>query len=331
MRKDFDAQIGIWGSVERAPGTDGEIYDLTIRCVDFSEPEPKVIYEKTNVRTNSVSEIPHLYVKEMLDKLYDRQPGGPPSVDPGAEERWKTGPNLVVGDFEKGARGVPKGWEPVAGQKREPLGNLVKWTTEAGNSQNHVIRFTFPASVGDDTGVLYYSDWFPVQEAATYRFQCRWRSNGPAVKVFIKCYDEMSSEYRQEKITAASADRPDPVTGSLNSSGSAPRGLSQPAEPQGPEEHLEHANAGLHSQAHQLLAQVGQGDALRLPGRRGRGVRRRRAQADCSSPLAEPQQGPSPLGRIQGDHPGNAGRRAPRKEAREKMKKEEKEGMEDEG
>jgi hypothetical protein len=219
VRKDFDAQIGIWGSVERAPGSDGEIYDLTIRCVDFSEPEPKVIYEKTNVRTNSVSEIPDLYVKEMLDKLYNRQPGAPPSIDPGAEERWKTGPNLVVGDFEKGARGVPKGWEPVAGQKREPLGNLVKWTTEAGSSQNRVIRFTFPASVGDDTGVLYYSDWFPVQEGATYRFQCRWRSNGPMVKVFIKCYDVMSSEYREEKTTVGSADRPDPVTGSLNSSG----------------------------------------------------------------------------------------------------------------
>ena len=219
VRKDFDAQIAIWGSVERVPGTDGEIYDLSIRCVDFSGPEPKVIYEKTGVRTNSVSEIPHLYVQEMLDKLYGRKPGGPPPVDPGAEERWKTGPNLVVGDFESGARGVPKGWEPVGGQKREPLGNLEKWTTEAGNPQNRVIRFTFPAAIGDDTGVLYYSDWFPVQEGATYRFQCRWRSNGPAVKVFIKCYDQMSSEYAEERPSAAAASTPDPVTGSQNTSG----------------------------------------------------------------------------------------------------------------
>jgi len=219
VRKNFDAQIGIWGSVERAPGTDGEIYDLTIRCVDFSEPEPKVIYEKANVRTNAVSEIPHLYVQEMLDKLYGRKPGGPPPVDPGAEERWKTGPNLVVGDFEKGARGVPKGWEPVGGQKREPLGNLVKWTNEAGNSQNRVIRFTFPASVGDDTGVLYYSDWFAVQEGAKYRFQCRWRSNGPAVKVFIKCYDQITSEYREDPPSAASRRAGDAAAGSQNSSG----------------------------------------------------------------------------------------------------------------
>ena len=219
VRKNFDAQIAIWGSVERAPGTDGEIYDLSIRCVDFSGPEPKVIYEKTNVRTNSVSEIPHLYVQEMLDKLYGRKPGGPPPIDPGAEERWKTGPSLVVGDFESGARGVPKGWEPVGGQKREPLGNLVKWTAEAGNSQNRVIRFTFPASVGDDTGVPYYSDWFPVQEGATYRFQCRWRTNGPAVKVFIKCYEQFFSGYVEETPSAATASTPDPVTGSQNSSG----------------------------------------------------------------------------------------------------------------
>jgi hypothetical protein len=204
VRRDFDAQIAIWGSVERAPGTGGEIYDLVIRCVDFSGPEPKVVYEKTGVRTNSVSEIPHLYVQEMLDKLYGKKgselfsrPGQNGLRIPGGSRENSSDP--FFSDFEKGARGVPKGWEPVGGQRREPLGNLVKWTTEVGNPQNHVIRFTFPASVGDNEGVMYYSDWFPVQEGATYRFQCRWRSNGPAVKVFIKCYDEMSSEYRQEE------------------------------------------------------------------------------------------------------------------------------------
>ncbi len=219
VRKDFEAQIGIWGSVERAPGTDGEIYDLVIRCVDFSGPEPKVIYEKTGVRTNSVSEIPHLYVKEMLDKLYDRRPGEPPAVDPRIEERWKTGRSLVVGDFETAVRGVPKGWESRAGQQREPLGNLVKWVPEGGSSQNHVIRFTFPASVGDNEGVMYYSDEFPVEDGAMYRFQCRWRTTGPTVKVFIKCYDQMTSEYRREPGRAASESAPDPVTGSLNSPG----------------------------------------------------------------------------------------------------------------
>jgi hypothetical protein len=201
VRKTFDAQIGIWGSVELAPGAEGEIYDLSLRCVDFSAPgEPKVIYEKIGVRTNSVSEIPHLYVKEMLDKLYERAAPSPRGVDPEAEERWKNGRNLVVGgDFEQSSRGVPKGWEPRAGQQREPLGNLVRLVPEGGNGSNHVVRFTVPKVVAENEGVMYYSLPIPIREGATYRFQCRWRSTGPSPKVFIKCYDEVASEYRGAK------------------------------------------------------------------------------------------------------------------------------------
>jgi hypothetical protein len=201
VRKTFDAQIGIWGSIERAPGAEAEIYDLSVRCYDFSTPgEPKVIYEKIGVRTNSASEVPHLYLKEMLDKLYERAAAAPRGVDPEAESRWKNGKNLVVGgDFEQAARGVPKGWEPRAGQQREPLGNLVKLAPEGGNDSNHVIRFTIPRAVAEAEGVMYYSLPIPVQEGATYRFQCRWRSTGPSPKVFIKCYDEMASDYKGDK------------------------------------------------------------------------------------------------------------------------------------
>jgi len=200
VKDDFDGQIGIWGGVERAQGTEGEIYDLAIKCVDFSaEPEPKVIYECKS-RTNSVSEIPHLYVKQMLDALYHRQPGGSNSADPAAEANWHKNSNLVAGgDFQSGANGVPNGWEPVAGQKREPLGSLVQWVAEEGKPENKVIRFTFDSSVGDNEGVMYYSDYFPVEEGAKYRFQCRWKTNGPAVKVFIKCYDQRREVYRSQQ------------------------------------------------------------------------------------------------------------------------------------
>jgi hypothetical protein len=197
VREDFDAQIGIWGSVERAAGAEIEIYDVAIKCVDFSaEPKPKVIYE-VQARTNSVSEIPHLYVKQMFDALYGRQPSEAAGLDPVAEEGWKRSPNLVPGDFERGSGGVPKGWEKVAGQQREPLGGLVRWTTEEGNTGNRVIRFTLDKDVAENEGLMYYSDYFPVQEGAKYRFQCRWRSKGPAVKVFIKCYDEEASRRRE--------------------------------------------------------------------------------------------------------------------------------------
>ena len=196
VRDLFDGHIAIWGSVERAPGAMWDVYDLHIKCVDFSEGKPQVIFDLT-ARTNTVSEIPHLYVEQLLDKLYDRPPKGPRPVDPIAEENWLKNPNLVFGgDFEQGRGGVPLGWEPGGGQHREPLGRLVKWIPEPGTPNNKIIRFEFGADVGDTYGVMYYSEPFPVEEGATYRFQCRWRSNGPAVKVFIKCYDLIESEYR---------------------------------------------------------------------------------------------------------------------------------------
>ena len=207
VQGDFDAQIGIWGSVERAPGEEKEIYDLVVKCVDFSaKPEPKFIYE-VKARTNSVSEIPHLYVKQMLDALYERKPGVKAGPDPIAEENWKKNPNLLVGDFESGIRGVPKTWDKLCGEPREPIGRQVQWMNEQGNSGNKVIRFNLTKDVAEFTGLMYYSEYFPVQEGATYRFQCRWRSNGPAVKVFVKCYDDEDSEYREEGKVGGAAGR----------------------------------------------------------------------------------------------------------------------------
>ena len=147
VRDDFGGQIGIWGSVERAAGTEGEIYNIEIKCVDFSaKPSPKVIYE-TKAQTKSVSEIPHLYVKQMLDALVGRTPGGPQSPSLFAEENWKKNPNLVSGDFEQGKDGVPKGWDKVAGQQRERLGGMAQWAPEKGRPENKVIRFTLDREV----------------------------------------------------------------------------------------------------------------------------------------------------------------------------------------
>lgn len=221
VRELFDAQVAIWGSIERVPGTEGEIYDLVLKCYDFSGPQARCIHEK-RARTNSVSEVPHLYVKEMLDKLCQREPGASAGFGPSAEERWKNGPNLVAGgDFEKASRGVPYGWEPRGGQQREPLGNLVKWLPEVGNPANHVIRLTVPKAVAEAEGVMYYSKEFAIQDGATYRFQCRWRSNGPSPKVFIKCYDELSTEYRRQRSAAAkyAADWADPAGSQHDPSG----------------------------------------------------------------------------------------------------------------
>lgn len=201
---DFDAQIGIWGSVERTTGTESEIYDLSIKCVDFSaDPEPKTIYE-TKSRTKSVSEIPHIYVKQLIDAIYNRKPNASQSADPKEEANWSKNRNLIIGgDFQSVANGVPKGWENVAGQQREPLGKIVQWTSEDGKPDNKIIRFSFDKNVGDNEGVMYYSDYFPIEEGAKYRFQCRWKTDGPMVKVFIKCYDDLGTPYKKESTSAA--------------------------------------------------------------------------------------------------------------------------------
>jgi len=71
--KEQAGDIGIWGKVERVPGHEEDVYDLSIRVVDFSVDPARVIYDR-KARTRTVSEIPHVYVKEALDSLYDRPP-----------------------------------------------------------------------------------------------------------------------------------------------------------------------------------------------------------------------------------------------------------------
>ena len=87
VRDDFGADIGIWGSIERVEGHRYEIYDMVLKCVDFSGDEPKVLYDKS-VRTKSAGEISHLYVKAMLNNLYGRAEdaeGPAPAGDRGRE------------------------------------------------------------------------------------------------------------------------------------------------------------------------------------------------------------------------------------------------------
>jgi hypothetical protein len=188
VREGNAGDVAIWGKVERVD-PEGDVYDLWIYVADFTTDPPRMIYEK-KARTRTVSDIPHTYVKEALEKLYGRsldRPEAPP--DPLAEERWRTGPNLVKGgDFEQG-RTAPLGWT-------DPLPEHVRWVSEPGaRPANRVLRFSFPAAVAETTGVLYYSDYFAVEPGATYRFRCRWRSDGPAVKVFVKCYAEVRGRF----------------------------------------------------------------------------------------------------------------------------------------
>jgi hypothetical protein len=181
-------EIGIWGKVERVAGFETDVYDLWITVADFSVDPPRMIYQK-KARTRTVSEIPHVYVKEAIDSLYGRSDRVSTAPDRTLLEQWNKAPNLVHGDFEQG-RQAPLGWSPLHADV-----TWVQETVKGGKSKNRVIRFTLNEEVAGTSGVLYYSDPFPVEEGATYRFQCRWKSTGSAAKVFIKCYDELPTEF----------------------------------------------------------------------------------------------------------------------------------------
>lgn len=194
VRDDFGADVAIWGKVERVTGNATDVYDLTILVGDFTQSPPKLIHQATG-RTKTVSEIPHVYVKAALDALYgraERADSKPSALDPEIERRWRDNPNLVQGDFESGTT-QPRGWDPLT--------QYVKWITEPSDlrsrSQNKLLRFEFPSSIAESSGVLFYSEYFPVEEGSLYRFQTRWRSSGSAVKVFIKCYDDNETKFTE--------------------------------------------------------------------------------------------------------------------------------------
>ena len=195
VKDTFDAQIAIWGKMERVPGHQWEVYDFSLKCVDFSTKPPKTIYEVDDARTESVSEVPDLYVREMFMKLYGLVPDEK-KTDPIAEKNWKENPNLLAdGTFEKMDDGIPVGWSERAGQLREPFGKMVERTLDSEKPSNHVVKFTLDTPTAEGYGLMYYSNPFPVEEGATYRFQCRFKSSGPAVKVFIKCSDVIDSKF----------------------------------------------------------------------------------------------------------------------------------------
>lgn len=190
--KEQAADIAIWGKVERVAGNQFDVYDLWIFVADFSVEPAKIIFQKKG-RTKTVSEIPHIFVKDALDALYgDSGKTIGAAHDPRmVKERWEKGPNLVKGDFEKG-KSFPFGWDP--------LPRHVSWAHDKNSGgKNRFVRFTIPQDVAETTGVLYYSEFFPVEAGASYRFQCRWQSSGTAVKVFIKCYDEVQGPFRSKK------------------------------------------------------------------------------------------------------------------------------------
>jgi hypothetical protein len=181
--------VGIWGKIERVAGNETDVYDLWINVVDFSTDPPRIIYQK-KARTQTVSEIPHIYIKEAMEALTGKVVAAFPTRENSPPKGSAKGSSLVNGDFEDGRRS-PLGWDPLT--------PLMSVKAERGASgTNHYLHFNIPQTEAENAGVLYYSDFFPVEAGKTYRFQCRWRTSGCAVKVFVKCYDEFATRFARD-------------------------------------------------------------------------------------------------------------------------------------
>ncbi len=197
VTKTFIADIGIWGKIERVDEDVMEIYDFWMKVVDFSVDRPRVIYEVNNVRTDAVAEVTGIYVRNAIEKLYDKKKRSAEEQQQ-IEENWAKNPNLMEGgDFEKVKNGIPVGWETRCAQHREPIGRLVKRVQDEANPSNHYLHTEFDAGIGEGFGLMYYCKPFPIDEGATYRLEYRYRlSKGVNCIVFVKCYDVIDTSFK---------------------------------------------------------------------------------------------------------------------------------------
>ena len=109
MVRDFDAQIGIWGSIERVAGHEEDVYNLVIKCVDFSVRQATE-NDLPVQRSHQVGERNSAPLRQAIVGRpgSGEAPAGLPGADATAEENWKKNPNLVIGgDFQSGNNGVP--------------------------------------------------------------------------------------------------------------------------------------------------------------------------------------------------------------------------------
>jgi len=197
VTKTFNADIGIWGKIERVDKDVMEIYDFWMKIVDFSVDPPKIIYQVDKTRTEAVAEVTEIYVRHGMERLYNKQ-ARTAEENAKIEENWKNGPNLIVGgDFEKVQNGIPVGWESRCAQHREPFGRMVKRVVDPLDPKNHYLHFDLDAETAEGFGLMYYSKPFLVEEGATYRLDYRYRlSKRINCIVFVKCYDVIDTNFK---------------------------------------------------------------------------------------------------------------------------------------
>ena len=272
---DFGGQIGIWGSVERAAGRRRRNLrpgDQVRRFLGASRAEGD-LRESRPAPTRSAR-----------SRTCTSRRCSTPSTAASRASRRRARP---VRPRRTGRR--TRTWSSAAisrGRRRRAQGlgsasagsSASRWATwstgcprrATPRTRSSASRST--ANVGDNEGVMYYSESLPGRGRGEVPLPvplAHQRPGGQGVHQVLRRGGHASTAAESEKPAPTSRQAPRQATTSPRSA-QTPRGLSQPAEPQGPEEHLEHAHRGLHAQAHEVHAPLGPRDALRLPRRRAR-------------------------------------------------------------
>jgi len=174
----FEADLVMWGRVEPA---EGEALRLRTRVADRKLGPEKLRFDSAVVVPNKYAL--QVGVFNQLGELTGRADPRYKPLPPDAEKRWREGPGLVVGDFEKGTD-RPDGWEPFG----------VDWQMGEVHWENHpdgagkCIVFRMSGGVAAMEGDAYYSELFDIEPGATYRVEVRAKSMAPTCKVFVKYY-----------------------------------------------------------------------------------------------------------------------------------------------
>ncbi|NQT53720.1 hypothetical protein HQ576_16805 [bacterium] len=177
-KKWLEAEIVVLGKVEEAGG---EALCITVKVYD-AQTGPVKPRLATTVEVASKYAI-QVGVFNILGELTGRKDPRHKPLPADAEERWRTGPSLVRGDFEKGT-GHPVSWEPFG----------VDWQMKEAHWESHpdgagkCIVFRMSGGVAAMEGVAYYSQFFDIEPGATYRVSVKVKSMAPTVKVFVKYY-----------------------------------------------------------------------------------------------------------------------------------------------
>jgi len=176
----FEADIAVWGSVARREGRRGYVLDVVAARV--SGDGASILIRET-YEVDNVHGIPPA-ADRVLAKCLNLTVGELKAL----AIRRVLVENLLPAGFEKAAEGGarPAGWMKL---DDEVARKSVTWA-DSPEGRGKCIRFDIAKKIAHSYGVIYYSDYIPVEEGAWYRLSVRIRTDKPQVIIWVKGYGE---------------------------------------------------------------------------------------------------------------------------------------------